>query len=111
MTDPIPSEVAAGEQTSPHGGGRWAWGLVRNLFRLRTDKSRTRVRLVAMAFAGLFAIIGARLAQIALVPENGSAIRRAAGTAIAAARPELCITHAPGHMLVTDMKTSRLAVF
>ncbi len=29
---------------------------------------------------------------------------------IAAARPEFCITHAPGYMLVTDLKNSRLAV-
>jgi uncharacterized protein YcsI (UPF0317 family) len=26
------------------------------------------------------------------------------------ARPELCITHAPGHMLVTDLRNARLAV-
>lgn len=31
--------------------------------------------------------------------------------ALAQARPELCITHAPGHMLVTDMINSRLATF
>ncbi|MBO9357137.1 putative hydro-lyase [Bordetella petrii] len=30
---------------------------------------------------------------------------------IATARPEFCITHAPGHMLVTDLLNSRLAVF
>lgn len=29
---------------------------------------------------------------------------------IAAARPDFCITHAPGHMLVTDLKNSRLAI-
>jgi uncharacterized protein YcsI (UPF0317 family) len=29
---------------------------------------------------------------------------------IAAVRPALCITHAPGHMLVTDLKNSRLAI-
>jgi len=29
---------------------------------------------------------------------------------IAAMRPALCITHAPGHMLVTDLKNSRLAI-
>ncbi|MCD0502909.1 putative hydro-lyase [Bordetella petrii] len=29
---------------------------------------------------------------------------------IATARPDLCITHAPGHMLVTDLLNSRLAV-
>jgi uncharacterized protein YcsI (UPF0317 family) len=30
---------------------------------------------------------------------------------VAAARPAFCITHAPGHMLVTDLRTSRLAAF
>jgi len=30
---------------------------------------------------------------------------------VAAARPEFCITHAPGYMLVTDLINSRLAVF
>jgi uncharacterized protein YcsI (UPF0317 family) len=30
--------------------------------------------------------------------------------AIEEARPELCITHAPGHMLVTDLRNARLAV-
>jgi uncharacterized protein YcsI (UPF0317 family) len=29
---------------------------------------------------------------------------------IAAIRPEFSITHAPGHMLVTDLKNSRLAI-
>ena len=29
---------------------------------------------------------------------------------IAAARPDFCITHAPGYMLVTDLKNSRLAI-
>lgn len=30
---------------------------------------------------------------------------------VAAARPEFCITHAPGYMFVTDLVNSRLAVF
>jgi len=29
---------------------------------------------------------------------------------VAAVRPEFCITHAPGHMLVTDLLNSRMAV-
>ncbi|MGE8682385.1 MAG: putative hydro-lyase [Achromobacter marplatensis] len=29
---------------------------------------------------------------------------------VAAARPEFCITHAPGHMLVTDLINSRMAI-
>jgi uncharacterized protein YcsI (UPF0317 family) len=30
---------------------------------------------------------------------------------IATARPEFCITHAPGHMLVTDRRNAELASF
>ena len=30
---------------------------------------------------------------------------------IAEAKPDFCITHAPGSMLVTDLKNSQLAVF
>lgn len=30
--------------------------------------------------------------------------------AIEAAKPDICITHAPGHMLITDLSNSRLAV-
>lgn len=29
---------------------------------------------------------------------------------VAAVRPEFCITHAPGHMLVTDLQNSRMAI-
>jgi uncharacterized protein YcsI (UPF0317 family) len=29
--------------------------------------------------------------------------------AVAEARPDLCITHAPGYMLVTDLRNSQLA--
>jgi uncharacterized protein YcsI (UPF0317 family) len=29
---------------------------------------------------------------------------------IAAVKPPFCITHAPGHMLVTDLKNSRMAI-
>lgn len=32
-------------------------------------------------------------------------------TVVRASRPEFCITHAPGHMLVTDLLNSRLSVF
>ena len=29
---------------------------------------------------------------------------------VAAVRPDFCITHAPGHMLVTDLVNSRMAI-
>jgi uncharacterized protein YcsI (UPF0317 family) len=31
--------------------------------------------------------------------------------AVAQARPEICITHAPGYMLVTDLLNHQLAIF
>ena len=57
-------------------------------------------------------------------PEYGEAVEIRAGevpvfwacgvtpqAVVAAVRPEFCITHAPGHMLVTDLLNSRLAAF
>ncbi len=57
-------------------------------------------------------------------PDYGDAVRIRAGEvpvfwacgvtpqeAIAQAKPEICITHAPGHMLVTDVRNSQYAIF
>src|SRR5205085_1641164 len=78
-----------------------AWGFAKSVFQLRVDKSRTRVGFVALAFTGLFAVIGGRLALIALSPDTSSALRRATGNAIAAARPD--IVDRNGEVLATDV--------
>src|SRR3954464_409871 len=80
-----------------------AWALVRELFRLRLDKSLTRVGLVAVAFSALFAVIAGRLVMLAVAPDFTGSVRREAAAAIAAARPD--IVDRNGETLATDVKT------
>jgi cell division protein FtsI (penicillin-binding protein 3) len=79
------------------------WRGVRDLFRLRLEKSTTRVGFVALCFAGLFSVIGGRLVLLAVAPEQPGGIRRAASSAISAARPD--IVDRNGETLATDVKT------
>jgi cell division protein FtsI (penicillin-binding protein 3) len=76
---------------------------MRDLFRLRIEKSTARVGLVALCFAGLFSVIGARLVLLAIAPEQPSGLRRATSSAISAARPD--IVDRNGETLATDVKT------
>ncbi|HEX2136857.1 MAG TPA: penicillin-binding protein 2 [Microvirga sp.] len=82
---------------------RGAAGLLRELFRLRHDKSTARVGLVSVCFAALFAIIGVRLAMLAMTSEHGSEMHRATASEISAARPD--IVDRNGEVLATDIKT------
>ncbi|MBM6595892.1 peptidoglycan D,D-transpeptidase FtsI family protein [Microvirga pudoricolor] len=76
---------------------------MRELFRLRVDKSTARVGLVAVCFTGLFATIGGRLAYLAVTSDNTSEVRRTASSEISAARPD--IVDRNGQVLATDVKT------
>ena len=76
---------------------------VRELFRLRVDKSTARVGLVAICFTGLFATIGGRLVYLAVTSDNTSEVRRTASSEISAARPD--IVDRNGEILATDVKT------
>jgi cell division protein FtsI (penicillin-binding protein 3) len=74
----------------------------RELFRLRLDKSTSRVGLAAFCFMGLFSVIGGRLVYLAVTSENTSEVRRAASSEISAARPD--IVDRNGEILATDVK-------
>ncbi|MET0745254.1 MAG: penicillin-binding protein 2 [Microvirga sp.] len=76
---------------------------VRELFRLRVDKSTARVGLVAICFTGLFATIGGRLVYLAVTSDNTSEVRRSTVSEISAARPD--IVDRNGEILATDVKT------
>src|SRR3954447_238926 len=78
---------------------RW----IGDLFRLRVDKSMARVSIVALAFGGLFALIGGRLVMLAVTSETVSEVRRAAASEISAARPDIIDRN--GEVLATDVKT------
>ena len=68
---------------------RGVLGYARELFRLRHDKSTSRVGLAAACFVGLFSLIGGRLVYLAVTSENTSEVRRAASSEISAARPDI----------------------
>nr|WP_229426638.1 penicillin-binding protein 2 [Microvirga alba] len=77
-------------------------GHVRELFRLRVDKSTARVGLAAFCFIGLFGVIGGRLVLLAMTSDSSSAMRRAASSEISAARPDIIDRN--GEILATDVK-------
>jgi cell division protein FtsI (penicillin-binding protein 3) len=74
----------------------------REVFTLRHDRSTGRVGLVAVVLAAVFGIIAARLVAFALAPEHGEGIRRAASSAISAARPDIIDRN--GETLATDVR-------
>ncbi|WP_425486960.1 peptidoglycan D,D-transpeptidase FtsI family protein [Microvirga thermotolerans] len=75
---------------------------VRELFRLRVDKSTSRVGFTALCFAGLFSVIGGRLVYLAMTSDASSEVRRATSLEISAARPD--IVDRNGNILATDVK-------
>jgi cell division protein FtsI (penicillin-binding protein 3) len=89
--------------TSPDGPKPGVIHSIRELFRLRVDKSTARVGLVSLAFMGLFTVIGGRLVMLAVVKDDGGTVRRAASSEISAARPD--IVDRNGEVLATDVKT------
>ena len=94
--------TAAAEPAAARPGRlRRSWAMICELFRLRVDKSTGRIGLVAVAFLGLFGAIGGRLAYIALA-DGRSALNRAAGREIAAARPDILDRN--GEVMATDVK-------
>ena len=78
-------------------------GGVREMFRLRLDKSATRVRIVGLAFLGLFCAISGRLIYFAAAPAEQESIRRFASSASVAARPDIIDRN--GEVLATDVRT------
>jgi cell division protein FtsI (penicillin-binding protein 3) len=73
------------------------------LFRLRLDKSGSRVGWVTLAFLGLFCLILGRLALLGIAPAEPEGIRRFAGASISAARPDILDRN--GEVLATDVRS------
>lgn len=76
-------------------------GFLGRLFSLRTDKSRARVALVMICFAGLFAIIAGRLVMLGVQPDVERSARGAASSEIGAVRPDILDRN--GEILATDI--------
>ena len=75
---------------------------LRGLFSTSLDLSARRMRLVAVIFFGIYALICGRLVYLGLKPDP-STLRRAAADAVAAARPDLLDRN--GEILAADVKT------
>jgi cell division protein FtsI (penicillin-binding protein 3) len=101
MTSAAPPSAPIDGTPRP-GAFRRAWQMLKNLFRLRVDKSTGRLAFVGFVFAALFVVIAGRLAMIALVPDSASSFGREAGREIAAARPDILDRN--GEVMATDVK-------
>ncbi len=97
--DAEPGPVSAEPRPS---GMRRAGLVVRDMFRLRLDKSGGRVGWVMLAFVALFGAIGARLVFLAVAPVEPEGIRRFTAASVAA-RPDIIDRN--GEILATDVKT------
>jgi cell division protein FtsI (penicillin-binding protein 3) len=93
----------AGAPAAARPGWRRLAGGVREVFRLRLDKSTTRLRWVALGFVCMFGAIGGKLVLLAVHPDEAGGLRRAASSSIAAARPD--IVDRNGEVMATDVKT------
>ncbi len=96
---PEPEIDLTGTKTARRRG---VLGLVRELFRMRVDKSTARVGLAAVCFSGLFCVIGGRLVYLAVTSDTSSEMRRVTSSEISAARPD--IVDRNGEILATDVK-------
>ncbi|MFC0220649.1 cell division protein FtsI (penicillin-binding protein 3) [Pseudochelatococcus lubricantis] len=90
------------EAPQPHlSRGARLWLFVRDLFRMRSDRSGQRVTLVGAFFVVLFATLIGRLSWMAMHPKAPNEFR--GGTTVAAARPDIIDRN--GVVLATDIKT------
>ena len=96
---PTPETDLTGTKTAPRRG---FLGHVRELFRMRVDKSTARVGLATICFAALFCVIGGRLVYLAMTSDASSEMRRVTSSEISAARPD--IVDRNGEILATDVK-------
>ncbi len=99
---PEPHAETAADPAAPSTGPRMR-GLLRNLMRTRLDKSRSRLRLLGLAFIGVFGLISGKLVYMGLKPDTSQNLRSAASEAVSGARPDILDRN--GEVLATDIKT------
>jgi cell division protein FtsI (penicillin-binding protein 3) len=80
--------------------------LLRDMFRTRLDKSTSRIRLVALAFGGLYCVLAGRLIELGLRPDPPETFKHVAAEAAAGARPDILDRH--GEILATDVKVTSI---
>jgi len=73
------------------------------VFSTRLDKSGFRLRLIALAFVGVYGLIDAKLVMLGLSKEPPQSLKAVASDAVSGARPDLLDRN--GQMMATDIKT------
>lgn len=97
-----PDEQTQAPPATPSFGAR-ARKLLRSMFSIDGDRRGSRIRLVAVMFCGVYAVIGGKLIYFGLKGEPPQTIKRAASDEISAARPDLLDRN--GEVMATDIKT------
>jgi cell division protein FtsI (penicillin-binding protein 3) len=77
--------------------------IVRDMFTTRLDKSTTRLALVALAFVGLYGVIGGRLVYLGLSKDEQESVRSTTRSAVSVARP--AIVDRNGEIMAQDIRT------
>ncbi len=80
------------------------WLYLRDVWRLRADKSTWRIRLVAIGFTGLYLLIAFRLAWLGSEPASPQNLKNAASDVVSEARPDILDRN--GEILATDVKVT-----
>ncbi len=99
---PSADQASTRKASSVRGVAAWLRGFWRAAFSTSLASSTSRMRIVALAFLGLYGVIGGRLIYLGFKPEPSN-LRRAAAEAVAASRPDLLDRN--GEILATDVKT------
>jgi cell division protein FtsI (penicillin-binding protein 3) len=99
----LPSFDAATEAppTKPAGAVRRAW---RAMWRMRLDKSASRIKLVGFVFICVYGAIAVRLTQIGLKPDGPQGFKHTVAEMTSGSRPD--IVDRNGELLATDVKTT-----
>jgi cell division protein FtsI (penicillin-binding protein 3) len=105
MTDTSPPPAEPQVQVKPRRM-RWIMSAVRELFRMRADKSAVRIVVAGAAFTLVFMTIAARLVHLALTPDTQTGLRHASAADISAARPD--IVDRSGAIMATDVRTASI---
>jgi cell division protein FtsI (penicillin-binding protein 3) len=101
IEEPPPTE-ASSRSAALSGYNTRLRSFLHGAFSTSLASSTSRMRVVAIAFLGLYSVIGGRLVYLGFKPDPAN-LRRAAAEAVAAARPDLLDRN--GEILATDVKT------
>ncbi len=100
---PARTTINADALVRPPKRGERLQSILRDMFTTRLDKSTARLGLIAVAFVGLYGVIGGRLLYLGLKPDEQETVRSSTRSNISIARPT--IVDRNGEMMATDIRT------